>query len=280
MEVGTLRIQCSVGCSVLGSVAPAFFFAQGAHCCQSVGQNWNRTLLKSFPKLRKLETINDEEYITGGFPDIDVADFIDWDAELTDMRDWLFKTSLETLAIKITGVPQLDWTGPSGQQADHLPFPETHQQICQRLGQFANLKILRLGHEASVKASRYVWINRWKRGYKPTIVTVPKQYMCVHLTLETGLDWLSELKKLEELHILSLDHHVTKEAEVVCMVGNWPKLSKISGLGANTDAYEWLQENHPGSRHCSTIRLLPLHEDLSDQKSTLLSYSFHRSIPL
>ncbi|KAG0028477.1 hypothetical protein BGZ82_008418 [Podila clonocystis] len=176
-------------------------------------------VLKLCPNLRKLTAL------------AGATDFIDWDPELNAPRPWPCKTTLETLAIKIAGLP--------GEHDGDRRFLETQQRVCERLAEFTNLKYLRLGHTAELclpHASRRS-THRWR--------TVAKQGRCLHLTLATGLSSLSGLKKLEELHIPNMDHRVKKVAEVEWMVEHWPHLSKIIGLAPASHAYMWIKEIHP-----------------------------------
>ncbi|KAG0342809.1 hypothetical protein BG000_001139 [Podila horticola] len=202
-------------------------------------------VLKSCPNLRKLVTIDDRRHGGGGFVEVDAQDFIDWDPELNAVRPWVSTTNLETLAIKIIGIRPQSNGIPDGQHPGIQSFYETQQRICERLGEFKALKVLTLGHQAVVAERRSVWINRWRTGYRTTLSICPKQNKCMHLTLATGLDKLGGLRKLEELHISNMDHYVTEEQEVEWMVNNWPKLSRVRGLGVNTEARKWLKENHP-----------------------------------
>lgn len=74
----------------------------------SVVRVWDGTgiaRLKSCSKLRKLVTIDDEEHGRYEVPQVGVMDFIDWDPEANVMRPWPCQSKLETLAIKITGIP-------------------------------------------------------------------------------------------------------------------------------------------------------------------------------
>lgn len=59
-------------------------------------------------------------------------------------------------------------------------------------------------------------------------------------------DRLSGLKKLQELHIPNMRHHVHNVQEVKWMVEHWPKLSKLVGLDLDSKAYTWLSLNYPG----------------------------------
>lgn len=71
-----------------------------------------------------------------------------------------------------------------------------------------------------------------------------KQFNCLRLTLEYGLDKLRRMKNMEELHIDNMDHRVT-EVEVQWMTEHWPKLRKVSGLDRKSNTSKWLKKHHP-----------------------------------
>ncbi|KAG0088987.1 hypothetical protein BGZ93_010088 [Podila epicladia] len=202
-------------------------------------------VLKSCPNLRNLVTIDDGRHGSSAFAEVDAQDFIDWDPARNAVQPWVSSANLETLAIKITGILPLGSGTPDGQQVDLQGFYETQQRICERLGEFKALKVLTLGHRAVVAERRSVWLNRWRTGYRTTISTSPKQSMCLHLTLAAGLDNMGGLKNLEEFHVPNMDHQITGEQEVEWMVTNWPKISRVRGLGVVTEARKWLKETHP-----------------------------------
>ncbi|KAG0342807.1 hypothetical protein BG000_001137 [Podila horticola] len=196
-------------------------------------------ILKLCSRLRKLVTIDNGYYSQDSFPAIAAKDLIDWDPELMAIRPWPCQATLETLAIKISGVPQRDTLASDEHPTGHRRFLETQQRVSEKLGQLTNLRFLQLGHTATILG--YGSIGHVRRGK----YTVAKQGMCAHLTLETGLDKLAGLKKLEELHIPNMEHQVNEVPEVEWMVQNWPMLSKLVGLNPSSRAYKWLNANHP-----------------------------------
>ncbi|KAF9151280.1 hypothetical protein BG015_006870 [Linnemannia schmuckeri] len=73
------------------------------------------------------------------------------------------------------------------------------------------------------------------------------QYSCLPLSLDSGLDLMSELKELRELNIEQMAHRIGLE-EVQWMVANWPKLNRIIGLNVKDEtieAVEWLKKERP-----------------------------------
>lgn len=181
-------------------------------------------ILKSSPKLRTFEAIDELEYSNSLELGVSGSDFVDWDEEAKVFRPWSCKDTLETLAIKIINVPHWDYqftySGPGGV----LDFFKIQQKVCERIGTFTNLKALQLA----------------PKSYRSR-----KQHACVHLSLDSGLDKLASVKKLEKLHINNMGHRVTQVQEVEWMVEHWPKLWRLDGLDRDSKAYKWLKENHP-----------------------------------
>ncbi|KAG0297993.1 hypothetical protein BGZ96_003640 [Linnemannia gamsii] len=73
------------------------------------------------------------------------------------------------------------------------------------------------------------------------------QYSCLPLSLESGLDLMSELKELVELNVEQMAHRIGLE-EVRWMVVHWPKQRKIIGLnvkGEMNEAIKWLRKTRP-----------------------------------
>lgn len=106
---------------------------------------------------------------------------------------------------------------------------ETQQRVCMRLPEFTHIKGLQPGCWARVHESNF-W-DQWD--------------ICLNLTLVAGLDLLGGLIPLQELEIVSLQHHINYEQEMKWKVEHWPRLYKIHGLGRHTEAYRWIRKNHP-----------------------------------
>ncbi|KAF9934231.1 hypothetical protein FBU30_002924 [Linnemannia zychae] len=73
------------------------------------------------------------------------------------------------------------------------------------------------------------------------------QFSCLPLTLESGLDLMSELKELRELNVEQMAHRIGLK-EVQFMAANWPKLNRIIGLNGydeTVEAVEWLKKSCP-----------------------------------
>ncbi|KAF9376638.1 hypothetical protein CPB97_010682 [Podila verticillata] len=172
--------------------------------------------LKLCPRLRTFGDIHHIHSFNGPFPKVGFIEFVDFDPERNAIRPWLSKSTLETLAITIGTTPEeVPWAQD-----------EATQRLCERLGEFTNLRILQLGNSG------------WGMGHD--VDALPLEF-----TLENGLGALKGLKSLQEFHICKLSHVGLGVKEVKWMVKSWPRLSKICGLSRLTDAYKWLRETHP-----------------------------------
>lgn len=172
--------------------------------------------LKLCPMLRTFGDMHHIHSVNGPFPKVGFTEFVDFDPERNAIRPWLSKSTLETLAITIGAIPEeVPWAQD-----------EATRRLCERLGEFTNLRILQLGS------------SDWEMGHN---VGAPP----LELTLENGMGALEGLKNLQELHICKLRRVGLRVMEVKWMVKNWPKLTKICGLGRLTDAYMWLKDSHP-----------------------------------
>ncbi|KAF9388625.1 hypothetical protein CPB97_000735 [Podila verticillata] len=97
------------------------------------------------------------------------------------------------------------------------------QQICQRIGSLKRLKALSLGRVGRCRG----------RGYcddlNPMLYVNPIQHHCLELTLETGLDALAGLKRLQRLEMWGLDNKFgSREVEWMVREDVWPELQTIS----------------------------------------------------
>ncbi|KAG0341611.1 hypothetical protein BG000_008556 [Podila horticola] len=198
-------------------------------------------VLKECPRLRTLVAIDDDLHGAYEIPEIAVMDFIDWDPETKSLTPWPCALTLETLAIKIADVPGRNTRGGLRQETRH--YNSVQQHLCQRLGEFVNLKVLKLGHTARINAIKR--FNHKRSEYVFAESEIPRQNKCIHLTFATGLRKLEGLKTLEELHIPNMDHQIKDVREVKWMVENWPRLSRLHGIGPRTSAHKWLEAKHP-----------------------------------
>ncbi|KAF9979678.1 hypothetical protein BGZ65_006193, partial [Modicella reniformis] len=108
-------------------------------------------------------------------------------------------------------------------------------QVYDRLARLTNLETLCLGYEQA--------------GY----LNNPRQWSCVEMSLESGLDKLSGLKALKELSVSRMGSKIGLK-EVQWMTEQWPRLRVIYGLVREEKDYgkdqhgaavKWLKEYHP-----------------------------------
>ncbi|KAF9383077.1 hypothetical protein CPB97_006764 [Podila verticillata] len=179
-------------------------------------------VLKSCPHLRVLETIGSENDDHRPLS-IHATDFIDRDPASGTYRPWPCTRTLETLTITIVDIPV---HYPSLiDEDDEQRTLEIQRRVCERLGQFTNLKILRLGH----------------LRYGLDGIICPSMFLA--LTLDTGMEKLGGLDKLQELYINYNHHLIDGELEVKWMAENWRKLWKVRGLRRHTAAYKWINKS-------------------------------------
>ncbi|KAK3811088.1 MAG: hypothetical protein J3Q66DRAFT_390972 [Benniella sp.] len=164
-------------------------------------------ILRYCPHLRSLSYIN----LFNDGSVVDGATFIDLDPDTGLLKPWLCEGSLKSLAVKIANIPRPDLPSGGFQKQEEYPGQgrEMQNQVYDRLGSLTSLETLRLS-------------NRFGTFRDD----------CLEMSLESGLDKLSGLKSLQELHVTKMATKIgIKEAR--WMVENWPKLSVIYGLGVN-----------------------------------------------
>lgn len=180
------------------------------------------------PRLRKLVTINNGEYpfVDNGYdfyPKVLAETFTDLDPSTKSYRLWACEESLETLHIKIDGIPF--------QGEKRLLI---HRKVYERLARLTNLKFFWLGHYTSVPDVE---------GGDGGQIEEDVQEESLEMTLEAGLATLSPLKGLRQLNLHGLCHDISA-MDIQWMVDSWPKLDTIWGL-CDGPGHEWLQKHRP-----------------------------------
>ncbi|KAF9295202.1 hypothetical protein BGZ74_010937 [Mortierella antarctica] len=129
-----------------------------------------------------------------------------------------------------------------------------HKLVYWQLSQLSKLRILDLGFSDPRLTGPVV---QW--GQTPTApITLPNS---LELSLESGLDQLRSLKKLEVFGMESMNHRMGK-AELKWMVHHWPRLEQMHGLHADksqepeheaikTELRKYLQSLKPSIVHAS-----------------------------
>jgi hypothetical protein len=144
---------------------------------------------------------------------------MDPDPDTGMLRPWNCEGSLRVLKLTFGGIPRLDSREDSyaGQGRDIQGL------VYERLARLINLETLWLG-------------GRDHHSDDP---------QCLEMSLESGLDNLSGLKRLRELSVTGLPTRIGV-IEVQWMAVHWPRLRVIRGLGGNEEedeAAQWLREN-------------------------------------
>ncbi|KAG0278764.1 hypothetical protein BGZ95_003208 [Linnemannia exigua] len=203
-------------------------------------------LLCASPRLKTIELLRED---LGGIGNVDP------ELELQDAvrAPWMCD-GLEVFECKISGVPRPDLShdffyyersfapypviplcpeGPAVEPISPQGIIQRQSHALQRkflkqLGQLRHLRILAFGSNNPAYESRESFALVLK-GIRTMIVAEDVQHQCLELTLESGLDELSGLNELEELHVFRMAHRIGIE-EVRWMVEQWPKLRAIRGL--------------------------------------------------
>ncbi|KAF9351160.1 hypothetical protein BGX34_000758 [Mortierella sp. NVP85] len=144
-------------------------------------------------------------------------------------RNWACKSTLKVLKIKLHGIPRPDLEGSAETYIGMGPQLQRH--VYDRLAQLTNLEILWLGN----------------RSYKANAArkeVMKDQRDCLEMSLESGLDKLSDLKSLKELSVSGMTTRIGVK-EVQWMAEHWPNLRIVYGLCKRRarDAVEWLEHH-------------------------------------
>ncbi|KAK3805828.1 MAG: hypothetical protein J3Q66DRAFT_359799 [Benniella sp.] len=204
-----------------------------------------RPFFTSFPRLQSFVTLaeTEEDYLK-----INAIDAIDWihqDSLSGSLTPWPCEYTLTDLRISICGIPRPDITHDRKGRKCHPVVEESypgegrmiHRRVYERLARFVNLEVLWLG------SNSYYSKEPDMRSRK----VMNHQYECLEMSLESGLDRLEGLKRLQVLNI-SLMATKIGQKEAQWMAEYWPKLREIRGLenrGHARKARQWIKENSP-----------------------------------
>ncbi|KAK3810942.1 MAG: hypothetical protein J3Q66DRAFT_350563 [Benniella sp.] len=153
--------------------------------------------------------------------------FIDLDPDTGSLKRWECETSLKVLKVIIKDIPRPDLVMSDIDEAYPGQGRDIQNQVYDRLARFTNLEILSL-------SLRVKFMND----------AVPN---CLEMSLESGLDKISGLKKLKLLDVSGMETNIG-EPEARWMTEQWPKLRTIQGLGrrsSENEAWDWLKQHHP-----------------------------------
>ena len=150
------------------------------------------------------------------------------------MSEWA-TTTLEhiNLMIDVPRVFDEDITDEDDQAVAIENSRNIQRQLLRHLGKQIHFKTLRIGGALM----------------NPSSGSYVHQRNCVEFTLETGLDELKNLKKLELLDIQRMDHRAGVP-EFEWMVENWPQIEFVAGMldslhPPSNEVKEWLANHQP-----------------------------------
>lgn len=234
-----IRTQRDVGALTAAAIA--------SHCqkletlnlsdCPRVNSSAIQTILTVAPNLRYLD-INS----IGNFapPQLQASDVVgsSWDC-----------SSLESFSANIVGVPRPDVTlqhngQPTSGALHSGTMADSHaiqRRILAQIGMLTGLQELHLG------INEFSEDETDRFGYDSVtnmtlFVDDQFQLTCLELSLASGLDQLSGLKRLEVLDVTRMAHRIGV-AELEWMQENWPCLERVEGL-----FNEWYDILEPGVR--------------------------------
>ncbi|KAK3810946.1 MAG: hypothetical protein J3Q66DRAFT_443227 [Benniella sp.] len=151
--------------------------------------------------------------------------FIDLDPDTGSLKHWECETSLKVLKVIIKDIPRPDLIMNDIDEAYPGQGRAIQNQVYDRLARFTNLEMLSL---------RVKFMND----------AAPN---CLEMSLESGLDKLSGLKKLKVLDVSGMETKIG-EPEAQWMTEQWPKLHTIHGSPRRDGekvAWDWLKQHHP-----------------------------------
>lgn len=211
-------------------------------------------LLSTCPNLRVLAALDNKDRPNIQFPEVSAEDFIDWDANTGTVRPWPCAMTLETLQIKIRGMPRTSRA---------VNYAQLQERVFRRLSRFVNLQVLWLGHDPKLTP---VFTRRKQRATDSDEdnegdfysdlkdddedeeeVDDPwteRQQDCLTMTWEAGVRDLVRLEKLRELNLSRMDIEF-EETVAHWIVVVFPNLRKIRGVENSVEAYSFLKQNHP-----------------------------------
>ena len=201
-------------------------------------------VLSSFPRLQTFITHADGWIEYNQLISIDANDWIHQGPLSGSLTPWPCEHILTDLRIKISGIPRPDVTRRYGSRRQPV-MPETYsgegqmlqRRVYERLSRFVNLEVLCLG-----SASCF-----YEEPSEPWNRHLDHQHECLEMSLESGLDQLEGLKRLQVLNI-SLMATKIGQKEAQWMGEQWPRLREIHGLGSGSGprkARQWFKKNCP-----------------------------------
>jgi len=196
-----------------------------------------RPFFTSFPRLQSFVTLAEtgEDYLK-----INAIDAIDWihqDSLSGSLTPWPCEYTLTDLRISICGIPRPDITHPVVEESYPGEGQKIQHQVYERLARFVNLEVLWLGSNSHYSEDPRMYSKKVKNH----------QYECLEMSLESGLDRLEGLKRLQVLNISLMATRIGQR-EAQWMAEQWPELHEIRGLESGANAWrarQWFKKNCP-----------------------------------
>ncbi|KAF8946334.1 hypothetical protein BGZ47_000813 [Haplosporangium gracile] len=161
------------------------------------------------------------------------------DAQEIVKTDWAC-TGLEVFACRIRNIPRFDITRPIGSNLDRKRVQENQdglleesielqREVYSKLARFTRLRELRLGFPVNSKTSYY----KNRRGDKEKY----RQYDCLAMTLESGLDLLRGIKDLRTVGLEDMEVYIHGDKEQTWFAEHWPHATiEYEDYSTNLDA--------------------------------------------
>ncbi|KAK3805803.1 MAG: hypothetical protein J3Q66DRAFT_393183 [Benniella sp.] len=200
--------------------------------------------LSLFPRLQSFVTLSEGGVHKMRLVSIDASTWIHEDRISGSLTPWLCEHLLTDLRIMISGIPRPDVTqyyqGKKRQSVVVEFYPgegrKVQQRVYERLSRFINLEVLWLGSNSYHPNDTYSFDHSENH-----------QYECLEMSLESGMDQLEGLKRLQVLNISLMATRMGRK-EAQWMAEQWPKLREIRGLDDRVSpwsARQWLNKNCP-----------------------------------
>jgi len=146
--------------------------------------------------------------------------FVDQCHDTESLKAWKCEVSVRVLKVRIAGIPRQgqkeSWKDTNLSRQGR----EIQQRVYERLARFTNLETL--------------WLGTCDQGR-------------LGMSVGSGLEKLSSLKKLKELGVRGMYRTKLDMKETLWMIEHWPRLCSIVGFRSASfcEAIEWMEMNHP-----------------------------------
>ncbi|KAK3848410.1 MAG: hypothetical protein J3R72DRAFT_428961 [Linnemannia gamsii] len=178
-------------------------------------------LLCSAPNLRELHLLGDTRSEFGEDPCLDANDVV--------QSEWVC-TNLEIFGCSIGGIARQDITRRiSDDSASYLACQGSYrdginlqQGVYSQLSQLTKLKELYLGSPLKEYEEETESDDRFPRQDHPF-----RQFDCLAMSLDSGLDQLKNLKNLHTVELKDMEVYIDGPLEQKWIAENWPKVKQV-----------------------------------------------------